>query len=177
MGLLETRIIMKKLALLLLVFCIPTLLVSCGQAPKVATVGEIAPDFTLVDTYGKTWTLSELKGQVVFVNFWATWCPPCVEEMPSMQKLYSMLPKDKFKMLAVLNNDDPANAKKFAAKNGITLPILNDQANKVGPTYGLTGVPETFIVDKKGVLREKFIGPAPWDSPSAVQMLMKYINM
>ena len=79
----------------------------CGKAPKVATVGKPAPDFTLVDLSGKTWTLSELKGQVVFVNFWATWCPPCREEMPSMQRLFSMLPKDKFKMLAVLNKDDP----------------------------------------------------------------------
>ena len=169
-------IIMKKLSLLILVCCLLMFIAACGQGPKVATVGELAPDFTLVDRKGKTWTLSELKGQVVFVNFWATWCPPCREEMPSMQRLYTMMPKDKFKMLAVLNKDDPALADAFAAKLGITMPILNDQANKVGPKYGLTGLPETFIVDKQGVLREKFIGPAQWDSPGAIQMLMKYIN-
>ena len=141
-----------------------------------ATVGEPAPDFTLVDRKGKTWTLSELKGQVVFVNFWATWCPPCREEMPAMQRLYTMLPKDKFKMLAILNKDDPAVADTFAAKHGITMPILDDQADRIGPKYGLTGLPETFIVDKKGVLRHKFIGPAQWDSPGFRQMMMKYIN-
>ena len=167
---------MKKLSLLLLVLCFSLFIVSCGQQPKVAKVGEPAPDFTLVDITGKTWTLSELKGQVVFVNFWATWCPPCREEMPSMQNLYSMLPKDKFKMLAILNNDDPKMADFFAKKFNITIPILDDQKNNVGPQYGLTGVPETFIIDKEGVLREKFIGPAKWDSPGVVQMLMRYIN-
>ena len=159
-----------------MVCCLPLFIAACGQGPKVATVGEPAPDFTLVDLKGKTWTLSELKGQVVFVNFWATWCPPCVREMPSMQKLYTMLPKDKFKMLAILNNDDPAFADTFAKKFGITMPILNDRSNKIGPKYGLTGVPETFIVDKQGVVREKFIGPAQWNSPMSIQMLMKYID-
>ncbi|MBA3016162.1 MAG: TlpA family protein disulfide reductase [Proteobacteria bacterium] len=166
---------MKKVSLLLL-FCLSLLVFGCGQKPKVATIGEAAPDFTLVDRKGKTWTLSELKGQVVFVNFWATWCPPCREEMPSMQKLYTMLPGDKFKMLAILNKDDPALADSFAAKLGITMPILNDQQNTIGPKYGLTGVPETFIVDKQGILREKYIGPAQWDSPGVVQMLTNYIS-
>ncbi len=155
---------------------IPLCIAGCGQVPKVAIVGKRAPDFALVDQKGKIWKLSKLRGQVVFINFWATWCPPCREEMPSMQKLYTMLPKDKFKMLAILNNDDPDLAKKFITKLGISMPILNDQINKVGPKYGLTGLPETFIVDKKGVLREKFIGPYKWDSPGVVQMMMKYIN-
>ena len=93
-----------------------------------------------------------------------------------MQRLYSSLPKDKFKMLAILNKDEPVLADNFAAKLGITMPILDDQANNVGQNYGLTGLPETFIVDKQGVLRKKFIGPAPWDSPAVKRMLMYYIN-
>ena len=72
---------MKKISILLLFF-LSLLIAACEQVPTGAIVGEIAPDFTLADTKGKTWTLSELKGQVVFVNFWATWCPPCREEMP-----------------------------------------------------------------------------------------------
>jgi len=167
---------MRKLLLFILVSGLFLSLPGCGPGPKVAEVGQPAPDFTLLDRKGKTWTLSELKGQVVFVNFWATWCPPCREEMPSMQRLYTMLPQDKFKMLAVLNNDDPGLADSFAGKLGLTMPILDDQKNQVGQKYGLTGVPETFIVDKQGVLREKFIGPAQWDAPGYIQMLMKYIN-
>ncbi len=79
-------------------------------------------------------------------------------------------------MLAILNRDDPTLADSFAAKLGITMPILNDQANLVGPKYGLTGLPETFIIDKQGILRQKFIGPYEWDSLKFVDMLMKYIN-
>lgn len=168
---------MKKISLLFLLVCLSLLVTSCEQGPpRGATIGEVAPDFTLVDRKGTSWTLSELKGQVVFINFWATWCPPCREEMPAMQRLLGMMPKDKFKMLAILNRDSPANADLFAEKNNITIPILNDMGNNIGPMYGLTGLPETFIVDKQGVLREKFIGPAQWDSPEVVRMMMKYIN-
>lgn len=135
---------MKKLSLLFLLLCLPLFIAGCGQGPTVATVGNPAPDFTLVDLKGKTWTLSELKGQVVFVNFWATWCPPCREEMPSMQRLYTRLPKDKFKMLAILNKDDPVLAKSFVTKFNVTIPILNDQADKIGPKYGLTGTTRDF---------------------------------
>lgn len=93
-----------------------------------------------------------------------------------MQRLYALVPKEAFTMLAVLENDDPARAVAFAAKTGITMPILVDREKQVWPKYGLTGVPETFIVDKQGVLREKFIGPAQWDSPRFLQLLGKYLN-
>lgn len=167
---------MYKSTLVALACCLTITTASCKQPPKVAAVGNIAPDFTLVDQKGKTWTLTQLKGRVVFINFWATWCPPCREEMPSMQRLSAMLPQDRFVMLAVLQNDDPARADDFAAKLGITVPILFDRDKKVGPLYGLTGVPETFIVDKQGVIREKIIGPAEWDAPEVLKMLGKYLN-
>ncbi|MCF8055712.1 MAG: TlpA family protein disulfide reductase [Desulfocapsa sp.] len=167
---------MRTTSLFILVCCISFFIASCGEIPTVAEVGKPAPDFTLVDTKGKTWTLSQLKGQVVFVNFWATWCPPCREEMPSMQRVHTYLPKDTFKMLSILNNDNPALADDFCKKLGVTIPILNDPNGIIGKAYGLTGVPETFIIDKQGILREKFIGPAQWDAPGYIQMLMNYIN-
>ena len=167
---------MKRLLILIPALCAMAFLAACGSAPKVAAVGGMAPDFSLVDKNGKTWTLSELRGKVVFVNFWATWCPPCREEMPSMQRLYSRMPKDRFEMLAILENDKPERADAFAAELGITLPILYDEEKKAWPKYGLTGLPETFIVDKQGVIREKFSGPAHGDAPQCVQLLMKYVN-
>ncbi len=168
---------MKYHLTLILLVCLFFLGAGCEQrSTGGAVVGETAPDFTLVDRKGKTWTLSELKGQVVFVNFWATWCPPCREEMPAMQRLLDRMPEDTFKMLAILNRDTPANADLFALKNNITIPILNDMGNNIGPMYGLTGLPETFIIDKQGVLREKFIGPAQWDSQGVVQMMLDYIS-
>ena len=166
---------MKKSTLLILLFGLSLFVAACQQGPG-ARVGEPAPDFDTVDMNGDVWSLSQFKGQVVFINFWATWCAPCREEMPSMQRLYAKLPKDTFKMLALFNNDKPEAVEKFVAKLGLTMPILSDEYNIIGKRYGLTGLPETFIVDKQGVLREKFIGPYEWDSPEHVEMLLKYIN-
>ena len=166
---------MKKLALLFLGGCLALFIAACGESP-VATVGKPAPNFDTLDMKGNVWSLSKHKGHVVFVNFWATWCAPCREEMPSMQRLYTKLPKDKFTMIALYNKDKPAVVKNFVTKLGITLPILDDQQNIIGQKYGLTGLPETFIVDKQGIIREKFIGPAEWDSPEYVDLLTKYIN-
>ena len=163
---------MKKFCLLLLFISLSFFTASCDQGTVTSgLVGSAAPDFSLPDRTGKTWTLSELKGQVVFVNFWATWCPPCREEMPAMQRLMNTLPEDKFTMLAILNRDTPANADLFAQKNNITIPIVNDMANNIGPMYGLTGLPETFIIDKQGIVREKYIGPAQWDSQQVIQLM------
>jgi len=170
---------MKNFSAIILFLFLAFLISSCSQdagRPKLAKVGLLAPNFTLSDTKGKTWKLSDLKGQVVFINFWATWCSPCRDEMPSMQALYSSMPADKFKLLSILSNDEPAFADITAKKLGATFPILIDPDNKTGLAYGLTGVPETFIVDKHGVLREKFIGPANWDAPDAREMIMKYLS-
>ena len=166
---------MKKLIFLILAAFLAMFIAACGESP-VASVGKLAPDFDTVDMKGDVWSLSKQRGQVVFINFWATWCAPCREEMPSMQGLYAKLPKDKFTMVALYNRDKPELVKNFVVKLGITIPILDDQQNIIGERYGLTGLPETFIVDKQGVIREKYIGPAEWDSPEIVDMLTKYIN-
>ncbi len=166
---------MKKVTMLIVACCFALLAAGCGESP-VAGVGKPAPGFDTLDMQGNVWSLSKHRGQVVFLNFWATWCEPCREEMPSMQRLYAKLPKDRFKMIALYNKDRPAVVKNFVAKLGITIPILDDEQNIIGERYGLTGLPETFIIDKQGVIREKFIGPAEWDSPEVIAMLTKYIN-
>jgi peroxiredoxin len=166
---------MKKIRFLILAGCLALFITACGEKP-VASVGNPAPDFDTLDLDGKVWSLSKLKGKVVFINFWATWCSPCREEMPSMQRLYTKLPKDKFEMIALFNNDKKPAVRKFVSQLGLTFPILSDEHNFAGTKYGLTGLPETFIVDKQGVIREKIIGPAKWDSPENVEMLMRYIN-
>jgi thiol-disulfide isomerase/thioredoxin len=113
---------------------------------------------------------------VVFVNFWATWCPPCRAEMPSMQALYQSLPHESFQMLTILSNDKPEVAAKFVAAIGFTAPVLLDPENKAYRAYGLTGVPETYIVDKDGILREAVIGPMHWNSPEALRLLTPYLQ-
>ena len=164
----------KAAAVIILLACLITL--GCNDRPPGPKIGAPAPDFTLKDADGKTWRLSDLKGQVVFINFWATWCPPCLQELPSMQRLYATLPADKFKMLAVLNNDKMDAALFLAGQKGYTMPILDDSDNFAGSLYRLTGLPETYIVDKEGILRQKFIGPEQWDAPVYVDMINTYIN-
>lgn len=133
-----------------------------------AVVGLNAPEFSLSDPSGKTYTLSELKGSVVFINFWATWCPPCIEEMPSIQNLYNGFKDYKgFRMVTILYKDDYNKAMAYLKQNNYTLPVLIDRDGKSAKAYGVTGVPETYIVDKSGVLREKVIGPADWNSTQA----------
>ena len=129
--------------------------------------GEPAPGLKLTDLKGNVWDLSKLKGSVVIVNFWATWCPPCKEETPSLNRLYDKYKaRNDFKVLAILYKDTAKNAGEYADKERLDFPILIDQSNLAAGDYGLTGVPETYIIDKKGVLRKKFIGPVQFDNQS-----------
>jgi peroxiredoxin len=144
-----------------------------GTAPEEETfnvlkVGTEAPDFSLTDTNGKQWTLSKLRGKAVLVNFWATWCPPCRQEMPSIGHLHELMAKNKdFQIVTILFRDRPEAAKAYFKSHDFGMPILLDPGTTVARTYGLTGVPETYIVDKKGILRKKDIGPPPggFDTP------------
>jgi len=138
--------------------------------------GQAAPNLTLKKLDNSSFQISDLKGDVVYVDFWATWCPPCREEMPSMQRLYDKMPKDKFEMIALYNNDKKQPVMNFVSQMRLTFPIWSDEHNFAGAKYGLTGLPETYIVDKNGIIREKFIGPAEWDKPETIEMLTKYIN-
>jgi peroxiredoxin len=126
--------------------------------------GAPAPGLQLTDLKGNSWDLSKLKGSVVILNFWATWCPPCKEETPSLNRLYDKYKsRNDFKVLAILYKDTAKNAGEYANKERLDFPILIDQSNLAAGDYGLTGVPETYIIDKKGVLRKKFIGPVQFD--------------
>ncbi|MHB8811301.1 MAG: TlpA family protein disulfide reductase [Desulfobulbaceae bacterium] len=164
------RWLLPALALLMLAGCGPG-----DQTIATAVVGQPAPTFTLTDLHGKNWRLADLKGKVVFLNFWATWCQPCLQEMPSMAILNQRMPEGSFQMLTVLYNDRPEIAQNLVRKMGATFPVLVDANSIVARQYGLTGVPETYIIDLQGILREKFIGPLNWDSPAALTLLGKYL--
>jgi peroxiredoxin len=128
------------------------------------TVGKPAPDFNLPDLNEKTVRLSDYRGKVVFLNFWATWCKPCREEMPSMELLYKNFEGDGFVVLAV--SIDRVTTKKdippFVKSMSLTFPILVDSWGQTDKRYKLMGVPETYIIDQQGILREKVIGPRDW---------------
>lgn len=128
------------------------------------TVGKTAPDFALPDLAEKTVRLSDYRGKVVFLNFWATWCQPCREEMPSMEVLHQTFEKDGLVVLAV--SIDRVTTKKdippFIKSMNLTFPVLVDSWGQTDKSYKLMGVPETYIIDQQGILREKVIGPRDW---------------
>ncbi|MEW6219046.1 MAG: TlpA disulfide reductase family protein [Thermodesulfobacteriota bacterium] len=170
---------LRALPLLILMGLLLVAAPACERSappPKTAVgIGQPAPDFLLRDLEGNSWSLTDLRGNLVFLNFWATWCPPCREEMPSMEALRQELAGRSFRMVTVLGNDEPANAQRFLARIGAAMPVLLDPDGSTTLAYGITGVPETFIIDSQGILRERFIGGRDWNSSSAKAMLARYL--
>ena len=136
-------------------------------------LGKTAPDFVLEDVSGKSWQLSSLKGKVVFVNFWATWCKPCRDEMPSMVALDKAMAGKPFQMLSIVFNDDLKLADSFAKRLGASFPVLANPSPELTEAYMITGVPETFLIDPDGILRHKLIGPYDWNSPEMRNQILK----
>ncbi len=129
-------------------------------------VGSPAPNFTLPDLTGKKVSLSDYGGRVVFLNIWATWCLPCVDEMPSMEKLYNKFKSDQFEILAVsIDGQGRKVVAPFMNRLNLTFPALLDRKGKIRNIYGVTGIPESFIIDKKGIIIKKVIGPIDWTKP------------
>lgn len=131
--------------------------------------GKIAPAFSLKNLAGETVQLSDYKGKVVFLNFWATWCEPCKAEMPAMQRLKQKLDGKAFEILAVSLDSNPVEAvPAFEKKTGITLnfPVLQDSEQALAKnSYRTTGVPESFLIDGQGKVVKHVIGSFEWDSP------------
>ena len=124
--------------------------------------GFIAPDFTLQTLDGKMVTLSDLRGQVVLVNFWATWCPPCRAEMPAMQQAYDQYRTDGFVVLAVNMLEGDAQVTDFVYQTGLTFPVLVDKGGGVSERYQVKSIPTTYFVDREGVIQDVIIGgPIP----------------
>jgi len=142
---------------------------------KIAEIGKPAPLFAYNDSNGKLWKLEEQKGKVVFINFWATWCTTCKAEMPSKETLYQTMKGRPFQMFGMLFRDDPSNLPGYFRTQKVSLPTLISPDNEASKLYGITGVPETFIVDKNGIIVEKLVGPRSWDSPDMIAVIEKYL--
>lgn len=162
----------------LFITCLFLLLSACSKTDKsvkssVATEKSPAPVFAVVSlANGSTLKLSDLRGKVVLLNFWATWCPPCREEIPSMMKLNSIMNGKPFQMVAVsIDEGGKPSIESFFKSTGFSLPTYLDESGSSAKSYGITGVPESFIIDKQGVLVKKIIGGFAWDSPEAVSFL------
>ena len=150
---------------------------STVTSTKQIQVGFPAPNFTFPDLNGQQVSLSDHRGKVVLVNIWATWCAPCRQEMPSMQKLYEKFRGENFEILAVSVDSTGRDAvASFMRKLNLTFPALLDPKGAIGPLYGATGVPESIIIDDEGIVVQKIIGPIDWATPKAFQFFEDLIN-
>jgi peroxiredoxin len=148
------------------------LLTGCYSGSRPPRIGTAAPDFTVQDADRKV-TLSELHGKVVVLNFWGTFCAPCVAEMPSLVQMQQRLRSRGVEVLAVSIDTDESAYHKFLKDYKIDLLTVRDGAHKSSDLFGTFMWPETYIIDRNGVVRRKFIGAVDWNTPEVVDFLGK----
>ena len=140
---------------------------------KLEASRKAAPDFTLNDATGRRVQLAGLRGKVVLLNFWATWCPPCVEELPSLMDMQDRMRPRGVVVLGVSIDVDDDAYHRFLKQRSVNFVTVRDPQQKVASMYGTAGWPETYIIDRQGVMRRKIVGPINWDAPEITQFLNK----
>ena len=134
-----------------------------------------APDFTLRDVNGRTVSLSSLKGKVILLNFWATWCPPCKAEMPSMNKLYNEIKSKGFEIVAVSTDNALSPIKEFLVISRVDFTVLFDEKKAVSRQYKVFSMPTTFLIDRSGFIVEKYFGEYDWTDPDVRKQIEKLL--
>ena len=141
-------------------------------------VGSRAPAFRAVNLRsGRPSSLADYRGRVVLLNVWATWCPPCRVEMPSLERLHGKLAGPDFAVVAVsIDDGDPSTVMAFVGELGLGFDVLQDKGGRIQQIYQTTGVPESFVIDRDGVIIKKVIGAAEWDGPVNELLIRKLID-
>jgi len=149
-----------------------------GSERPAAPVGEghPAPDFTLPALDGAEVDLHSLRGRVVLLNFWATWCKPCEDEMPAMQRLYDQLTGPGFELLAISVDEGEDEVRAFRDRLKLTFPILLDPGKRAATAYQTFRFPESWLIDADGTVAARYIGPRSWDDPLYVERIRKLIG-
>jgi peroxiredoxin len=177
----------KSINQLLKIICLCLLMFSAQAAEPEQALGHQlialpetlpAPDFTLKDVHGKPFSLKDYRGKVVLLNFWATWCPPCRREMPSMERLHQKLKGKDFVVLALNQKEGDDQIFIFTGEIGmdLTIPILFDKDSSVSSAYGVPGLPTTYLIDKKGNIRFRAIGGRDFDHPEVEKQILQLMK-
>ncbi|HET6206288.1 MAG TPA: TlpA disulfide reductase family protein [Terracidiphilus sp.] len=152
-----------SLVRLLLVAASCLILVSgCNRGAKPSKIGKTAPDFKVSDGSNSI-QLADYRGKVVLLNFWASWCGPCIQETPALVELHHEHPE--LAILAVSIDEDPSAYQRFLNRFHVDLKTVRDPDQKVAKLYGTDGWPETYIIDRKGIIRRKIVGDPDWSNP------------
>jgi peroxiredoxin len=162
---------MKRFASLALL-SLSILLNGCDRGTRPPRIGNPAKEFSVQDSDRKV-TLDQFRGQIVVLNFWATWCPPCLEELPSLMTMQDRMRGQGIVVVGVSIDVDQDAYHRFLKQQGINFLTVRDPQQKVAGLYGTTGWPETYIIDRQGVLRRKFVGAVDWNAPEIVQFLSR----
>jgi thiol-disulfide isomerase/thioredoxin len=169
---------MKRIVICCLILSAALMLITgCKKKQEPAVAAGVqekkpAPEITVNSLKNAPLKLSSLKGKVVLLNFWATWCPPCRDEIPSMMKLNTAMAGKPFQMVSVsIDEGGVPDIEAFFKSSGYSLPTFTDPGGEAAKTYGITGVPESFLIDKNGILVKKVIGPLAWDAPETLAFI------
>ena len=148
--------------------------------PEIGRVepGSPAPDATMVTLDGgDTVAVRDLRGQVVLLNVWATWCAPCEQEMPAMQRLHDELGPGGLKIVAVsIDQGDAESVRKWIDERHLTFAVLHDKSGRIQQIYQTTGVPESFVLDREGTIVKKVIGATEWDHPAQKALFRRLLG-
>lgn len=155
-------------------------LTGCYHGSKPPSIGMPAPDFTIQDS-DRSVTLSQLRGKIVVLNFWATWCPPCIEELPSLVQLQKQFQDKGVTVLGVSVDDDANDYHKFLKEYGVDFLTVREGGTKtdtgvispVANKYGTSRIPESYVIDRNGIIRRKFIGAVNWRQQEIVEYLSR----
>jgi peroxiredoxin len=147
-------------------------LTGCYSGSRPPRIGANAPDFTVQDSDHKV-ALSDFRGQVVVLNFWGSWCAPCIAETPALVQMQRRMKDKGVVVLAVSIDVDDAAYHRFLKDFNMNMVTVRDGDHKSADLYGTFGWPESYIIDRKGVIRRKFIGAVDWNSPEVTDFLLK----
>lgn len=138
--------------------------------------GKKAPDFTLKDINNRPFNLSSLRGKVVILNFWASWCPPCRAEMPSLNNLYREFRNKGLEVVAISTDRFDSAVKDYISKNPLNITVLIDSDNRVSRQFKVFSIPTTFLIDRNGIIIERYLGEEDWTSPEIKKKIKEVLT-